>query len=97
MLELCCDTRLRLCCWQRPAGEHTATRQEMLDRFGQTPWRRRLLAGMFEALRLLKAVGCSRAYIDGSFVTAKEEPGDFDACWSSEGKDIVVIDLKDLP
>lgn len=24
-------------------------------------------------------------YIDGSFVTAKDTPGDFDACWNVEG------------
>jgi hypothetical protein len=64
-----------------PAGEHSAAWQDMLHRFGQTPWRRKLLTGMLEALRLLKAAGCARAYIDGSFDTAKEEPGDFDACW----------------
>ena len=54
-----------------PSGEHVATWQDMLDRFGHTPWRQQLLAGMLEALRLLKAAGCHRAYIDGSFVTAK--------------------------
>ena len=75
-----------------PAGEHPATWQEMLERFGHTPWRRRLLDGMLEALRLLKAAGCQRAYIDGSFVTAKEQPGDFDACWDAEGVDFDLID-----
>jgi len=75
-----------------PAGEHAATWQDMLDSFGQTPWRRKLLAGMLEALRLLKAAGCARAYVDGSFVTAKEEPGDFDACWDAEGVDFDRVD-----
>ena len=75
-----------------PAGEYVATWQNMLDRFGQTPWRRKLLAGMLEALRLLKAAGCLRAHIDGSFVTAKEEPGDFDACWDAEGVDFDRVD-----
>jgi hypothetical protein len=61
-----------------PSGEHAATWQDMPDRFGHTPWRRQVLTGMLEALRLLKVAGCVRAYIDGSFVTVKEEPGDFD-------------------
>jgi hypothetical protein len=26
-------------------------------------------------------------YLDGSFVTTKEEPGDFDACWEAAGVD----------
>ena len=64
----------------------------MLDRFGHTPWRRRLLAGMLEALRLLQFAGCVRVYVDGSFVTAKEVPADFDACWDAEGVDFDLID-----
>jgi hypothetical protein len=75
-----------------PAGEHEASWQDMLDRFGHTPWRRQLLAGMLGALRLLKFAGCSRAYIDGSFVTAKDAPADFDACWNAEGVDFDRID-----
>jgi hypothetical protein len=75
-----------------PAGEHPAMWQEMLDRFGQTPWRRQLLVGLLEALRLLKAAGCQRAYIDGSFVTTKDEPGDFDACWDADGVDFDLVD-----
>lgn len=68
-----------------PAGEHSAAWQEMLDRFGHTPWRRKLLQGLLDALRLLKAAGCQRVYVDGSFVTAKQEPGGFDACWDAAG------------
>lgn len=64
----------------------------MRNRFGQTPWRQQLLAGMLDALRLLKAAGCLRVYVDGSFVTSKEEPGDFDACWDTEGVDFDLVD-----
>lgn len=75
-----------------PVGEHAATWQDMLDRFGHTPWRRNLLEGMLLALRLLKQAGCLRVYVDGSFVTAKEVPGDYDGCWSAEGVDFDVLD-----
>jgi hypothetical protein len=75
-----------------PGGEHAATWQDMRNRFGQTPWRQQLLAGMLDALRLLKAAGCLRVYVDGSFVTSKEEPGDFDACWDTEGVDFDLVD-----
>lgn len=75
-----------------PAGEHPATWQELLDRFGYTPWRCQLLAGLREALLLLRAAGCRRAYIDGSFVTTKEVPGDFDACWDVQGVDFDLVD-----
>lgn len=34
---------------------------------------------------MLRAAGCRRAYVDGSFVTSKDAPNDFDACWELEG------------
>ncbi len=33
----------------------------------------------------LQTAGCSTIYVDGSFVTNKLIPGDFDACWSGNG------------
>mgnify|MGYP001582752264 FL=1 len=68
-----------------PAGVHNATWKEMIARFGTTPRRRRLLSGLKRALNSLRAAGCLRVYIDGSFVTAKRNPGDFDACWDLDG------------
>ena len=55
----------------------------------------RLLAGLKEALDALRTAGCGRAYLDGSFVTAKEEPNDFDACWEMTGVDFDVLDRVD--
>lgn len=75
-----------------PSGVHAATWRDMVERFGHTARRRQLLAGLLRALRLLKAAGCARVYIDGSFVTAKAEPGDFDACWDATGVDFDRID-----
>lgn len=40
----------------------------------------------------LRDAGCRTAYIDGSFVTAKEQPGDFDVCWDATGVDASVLD-----
>ena len=35
----------------------------------------------FEAAMVnLRDAGCKTVYVDGSFVTDKERPGDFDAC-----------------
>ena len=75
-----------------PPGEHPAEWRDVVERFGTTPWRRQLLEGLAHALRDLRAAGCKRAYIDGSFVTTKEHPGDFDACWDLDGVDFDVID-----
>jgi hypothetical protein len=35
----------------------------------------------------LRIAGCSRAYIDGSFVTPKQRPNDYDGCWGIGGVD----------
>lgn len=71
-----------------PPGIHRATWGEVEARFGSTPHRRQLLAGLKAALESLAAVGCRVVYVDGNFVTAKETPEDFDACWDAEGVDI---------
>jgi hypothetical protein len=70
-----------------PPGVHDATWTEMTTRFGQTPWRSQLLNGLLAALHSLRAAGCKRAYVDGSFVTDKAIPGDFDGCWEAAGVD----------
>lgn len=44
------------------------------------------------ALDTLHAARCQRAYINGSFVTAKEIPGDFDGCWETAGVDPNLLD-----
>ena len=53
--------------------------------FGNTPWRRRLLDGLEMAIDSLRRAGCRTVYIDGGFVTTKEVPNDFDACWEEAG------------
>lgn len=83
-----------------PSGEHAATWDDVLDRFGWNPVRRRQLDGPAEALELLAEAGCGRVLLNGSFVTAKDEPGDFDAVWDPTGVatarlDPIFIDLAD--
>jgi hypothetical protein len=70
-----------------PAGIHDATWDELTTRFGTSPHRRQLLVGLKRALDSLRSAGCRRAYVNGSFVTAKDEPGDFDGYWDASGVD----------
>jgi hypothetical protein len=70
-----------------PPGVHEATWHELTLHFGTTPHRRRLLAGLRAALEALRTAGCRRVYVDGSFVTAKQRPNDYDGCWDIEGVD----------
>lgn len=68
-----------------PPGIHAAAWPEIEERFGRSPRRRDLLDGLRRALRDLRAAGCRRVYLNGSFVTAKEDPNDYDLCWEEEG------------
>jgi len=70
-----------------PHGIHWATWEDVIERFNTGERRRRLLAGLALAIADLRAAGCQTIYIDGSFVTGKDRPGDFDACWDTEGID----------
>ena len=72
-------------------GIHRPTWPEFVAQFGQNAHRRRLLAGLERALNDLKAVGCQTVYVDGSFVTEKENPGDFDACWDRAGVNLRLL------
>jgi hypothetical protein len=75
-----------------PPGVHWAEWTEMEARFGQTAYRRPILAGFRQGIQQLKAAGCLTVYIDGSFVTAKPQPADFDACWDVSAVDPNVLD-----
>ncbi len=75
-----------------PPGIHKATWDEFVARYGATPHQLTLLAGLKAALDALHIAGCRRMYIDGSFVTAKTVPGDFDGCWDVVGVDPDLLD-----
>jgi hypothetical protein len=83
-----------------PPGIHFARLIEIRGRFATNPRRRELFAGLLEGLALLQRAGCGVAYLDGSFVSGKEYPGDFDACWDhagveGKGLDPVFLDFSD--
>ena len=75
-----------------PEGIHWASWEEMVARFGTTAWRTELLRGLRRALESLRGAGCRIAYVDGSLVTGKETPGDFDVCWDPTGVDPTLLD-----
>lgn len=75
-----------------PPGVHEATWDELTARYGTTEHRRKLLAGLRRALQALRAAGCRRAYVDGSFVTAESDPADFDVCWEESNVDPMLLD-----
>ena len=50
------------------------------------------MIGLKAALDNLKNSGCRSVYIDGSFVTSKELPNDYDGCWEETGVDAALLD-----
>lgn len=70
-----------------PPGAHDATWIEITDRFGWNVVRRRQLDGLGRGLAALARARCTRVWLNGSFVTAKDEPVDFDCVWSPAGVD----------
>lgn len=75
-----------------PPGIHLATLVEVEGCFALNPKRRVQFRGLVAALTNLWGAGCTRAFLDGSFVTAKPRPGDFDACWDPTGVDPAFLD-----
>jgi hypothetical protein len=63
-----------------PEGVHQATEPEVLFQFGAGSRRRRtMVLRLRQWLELARAVGAPQFLVDGSFVTAKVDPGDIDA------------------
>jgi hypothetical protein len=71
-----------------PPGVYWTEWEEFKDRFGITPLRTRMIDGLQMAMEQLKAAGCRTIYINGSFITSKLAPQDFDACWDREEVDM---------
>lgn len=79
-------------------GIHPASWADIEERFGWNHRRRTLLEGLRRVLDDLARAGCRRAWLDGSFVTDKEHPGDFDLVWNLDGVrldelDPVILDV----
>jgi hypothetical protein len=74
-----------------PPGIHVTSWTFFVARFVTNGHRRRLVSGLKRALDSLKGAGCLRAFVDGSFVTDKELPEDYDACWDPVGVNAVLL------
>ncbi len=75
-----------------PPGIHTSNYTEVLKRFGTNSSRREKLVGLKSAIYRLKIAGCRKLYLDGSFVTSKEFPNDYDCCWDTAYVDSYKLD-----
>jgi hypothetical protein len=70
-----------------PPGIHQASLTEVEEKYAYNDLRRKFFEGLVDALVCLAMNGCRLVYLDGSFVSSKLEPGDYDACWDPQGVD----------
>lgn len=64
-----------------PPGIHLTTWEEFKDRYGINHKRKLQLDGLERAIEQFKNAGGTKIFIDGSFVTDKRNPGDYDALY----------------
>ena len=75
-----------------PKGVHPTDFEAVARRFATNPWRRSLFDGLIDGVGHLVAAGCARIFLDGSYVTGKPRPRDFDVCWDPTGVDSGELD-----
>lgn len=73
-------------------GVHTAPWHDIQLRFAGNSHRSRLLEGLQAACYNLAGAGCGNLLLDGSFVTRKQLPRDYDCAWETSGVDPDLLD-----
>jgi hypothetical protein len=75
-----------------PPGVHNAPWREVAPRFSANNHRTRLVGGLLLALQNLAGAGCRSVLLDGSFVSQKDLPEDYDGAWDTKGVDPHLLD-----
>lgn len=75
-----------------PEGIHKATYDEVKVRYGHNEHRKKLLDKMDLLLEKLLHAGCKQFFLDGSFISNKELPNDYDALLGYEGLNVNLLD-----
>jgi hypothetical protein len=60
---------------------------EIEARFATSDHRVWLFHGIAQVVEALRWAGCRMMYLNGSYITAKDHPADFDGCWEPGGVD----------
>jgi hypothetical protein len=75
-----------------PPGLYQAPWAEIPSAFGKNSHRTALMNGLLLALINLAGAGCHLVLLDGSFVSVKPLPQDYDAAWEPYGVDPFRLD-----
>jgi hypothetical protein len=75
-----------------PAGVHPWDWVDFAPAFAWNRRRQFLVGGLYRALNNLRHAGCRAVIVDGSFVTRKDHPGDYDAAFDPIGVNGNLVD-----
>jgi hypothetical protein len=75
-----------------PPGVHDAEWPELAPVFGGNSHRAYLVTALGRALCSFKKAGCRTILLDGSFISTKDLPQDYDAAWEPHGVDPSLLD-----
>jgi hypothetical protein len=75
-----------------PPGIHDSTLTDVFDRYAINPTRTRFFDKMKLALQNLFSSGSPQIFLDGSYVTGKPIPGDYEICWDVTNVDPRLLD-----
>lgn len=75
-----------------PPGVHDALWAEIVPRFSGNGHREWLCDGLLSALHNLAVAGCRFVLLDGSFISEKALPGDYDGAWDTRGVNPDLLD-----
>lgn len=75
-----------------PEGIHAMTWDAFCGQFLVGEWRQRLGRALYRALNNLRHAGCAQVMVDGSFVTAKPDPSDYDLAFDPVGVKAALLD-----
>lgn len=74
-----------------PPGRYRCDLLEFQQRYALNPRRKQLFDGLLTLIGDLESCGCRRVVIGGSYVTSKNEPGDFEGLFDAEGVDMTAL------
>lgn len=75
-----------------PVGIHDSTLREVEYVYSTNATRTLLFEGLVKGAKALSSAGCKNLYLNGSYVSSKRHPGDYDACWDTDGVNFEVLD-----
>ena len=75
-----------------PPGIYDSTMDEIFTRYAITPWRLQLFYGLKKGIDHLFSCGCRQVFLDGSYITQKLLPADYEVIWDMQFVDGDMLD-----